>query len=181
VSNHRVEVGPFSFVFQQLRLPMGLNVARVDVQGTGATIDAKPFTLVLDRPGRMEAHVLERDLSEFLEVQAPGGLHGFDVRAEEGKLKVRAKKTLLVDLKIDAVATLRIVDGRQLWIDVESVDVMGAGAKNLVQSQLAKINPVIDAADFPVDATLTMVEVGNGEVVLYGTVAPPKDGLPNLK
>ena len=99
-------------------------------------------------------------------------MHDFSVRAEDGKLHVRAKKTLLVELKVTAVATLRIVGGKQMWIDVESVDVMGAGAKNLVQSQIAKINPVLDAADLPLDATLESVEVGEGKVVLHGTVSP---------
>lgn len=172
MSVHRVEVGPFAFHFQNVVLPMGLSVARVDVTGDGATAVDKPFSLTLNAPGRMEAEVLETDLARLLEAQAPGGLHEFSVRAEEGKLHVRAKKTVLVDLKITATASLRIVEGRQLWIEVESVDVMGAGAKNLVQSQIDRINPVLDAGDLPVDATLESVEVGDGKVLLRGTVSP---------
>lgn len=170
--NQRVEVGPFAFNFKDILLPMGLNVANVDIQGLGGTLDSKPFSLTLVQPGNMVANVEEADLASFLEKQAPAEMHGFSVRAEGGKLHVRAKKTVLVDLKVTAVATLRIVEGRQLWIDVESVDVMGTGAKHFVQSQIAKINPVLDASDLPVDATLESVEVGNGRVVLRGTVAP---------
>lgn len=170
--NQHVEVGPFAFSVKDVLLPMGLNVASVEVQGFGATLDSKPFAMTLPQPGTMEAHVGEADLAAFLEKQAPGGMHEFSVQAEGGKLHVRAKKTLLVDLKVTAVASLRIVDGKEMWIDVESVDVMGAGAKNLVQSQIAKINPVLDANDLPVDATLDSVEVGDGRVVLRGTVSP---------
>ena len=170
--NQHVEVGPFAFSVKDVLLPMGLNVESVEVQGFGATIDSKPFAMTLPQPGTMEARVAEADLASFLEGQSPGGLHGFTVRAEGGKLLVRAKKTLLVDLKVTAVATLRIVEGRQLWIDVEEVDVMGAGAKNLVQSQIAKINPVLDASDLPVDAVLESVEAGGGYVTLRGTVSP---------
>lgn len=170
--NQRVEVGPFAFSVKDVLLPMGLNVESVEVQGFGATVDSKPFAMSMPQPGRMEARVAQDDLASFLEGQAPGGLHGFSVRAEDGKLHVRAKKTLLVDLKVTAVASLRIVEGRQLWIDVEEVDVMGAGAKNLVQSQIAKINPVVDAGDLPLEAVLQTVEVGGGFVVLRGTVSP---------
>ena len=170
--NQHVEVGPFAFSVEDVLLPMGLTVSSVQVQGFGAALDSKPFALRLPQPGTMQAHVLETDLATFLERQAPAGMHDFSVRAEDGKLHVRAKKTLLVELKVTAVATLRIVGGKQMWIDVESVDVMGAGAKNLVQSQIAKINPVLDAADLPLDATLESVEVGEGKVVLHGTVSP---------
>ena len=171
--NQHVEVGPFAFSVKDVLLPMGLNVASVEVQGFGATIDSKPFAIGLLQPGTMEARVAEADLAAFLEQQAPGGIHGFAIRAEGGKLHVQAKKTVIVDLRITAVATLRIVDARQIWIDVESVDVMGTGAKNIVQSQISKINPVIDADDFPVEATLESVEVEAGWVVLRGTVSPP--------
>lgn len=172
MSNHRVEVGPFSFHFSDVLLPMGLKVARVEVQGVGAVAEAKPFALNLTQPGSLVAEVAEADLTTFLEKQEIAGMHSISVQAMGGKLHVRAKKTLLVDLKITANASLRIVDGRQLWIDVESVDVMGAGAKNLVQSQLDKVNPVLDVSDLPVDATLESVEAEGGKVVLRGTVAP---------
>ena len=172
MSKHRVQVGPFAFSVQDVVLPMGLRVARVDVTGEGATAVDKPFSLALASPGRMVAEVLEDDMAAFLEGQAPGGLKEFSVRAEGGKLHVRAKKTLVVDLKVSAVASLRIKDGRQLWIDVESVDVMGAGAKNLVQSQIDRINPVLDAKDLPIDATLESVEADGGKVVLRGTLSP---------
>ncbi|RYG23520.1 DUF2993 domain-containing protein [bacterium] len=173
MSNHRVEVGPFSFNFADVILPMGLKVSRVEVKGVGAAVEAKPFALNLVQPGALTAEVAEADLTTFLEKQDIGGLHSISVSAKGGKLHVNAKKTLLVDLKIAAVASLRIVDGRQLWIDVESVDVMGAGAKNLVQSQIDKVNPVLDVADLPVDTTLQTVEVEGGKVVLRGAVSPP--------
>ncbi len=172
MSQHRVQVGPFNFHLEQVVLPMGLTVARVDVTGDGATAIDKPFSLTLASPGKMVAEVAEFDLASFLEAQAPGGLHDFSVSAQSGKLAVKAKKTVLVDLKVAAVASLRIVDGRQLWIEVESVDVMGAGAKNLVQSQIDKINPVLDVADLPIDARLESVTVDGGKVVLHGTASP---------
>ena len=172
MSQRRVEVGPFAFNFKDILLPMGLNVANVDVQGFGATVVDKPFALELVQPGTMKADVEEADLAAFLEKISPGGLHEFSIRAADGKLHVKAKKTVIVDLKVSATATLRIVDGKRLWIDVESVDVMGAGAKNLVQGPIDKINPVLDAADLPVDAVLTSVEVADGRVTLYGTVSP---------
>ena len=173
MSKHRVQVGPFSFHVENVVLPMGLTVASVDVTGEGATAIDKPFSLTLVSPGKLVAEVMEFDLASFLEAQAPGGLHEFAVSAQNGKLAVRAKKTVLVDLKVAAVASLRIKDGKQMWIDVESVDVMGAGAKNLVQGQIDKINPVLDVADLPIPARLETVTVADGKVVLRGTASPP--------
>ncbi len=173
MSNHRVEVGPFAFNFKDVLLPMGLTVANVDIRGDGGTLDSSPFALNLARPGSMEATVTESALMAFLQDKDLGGMHSISISAEGGKLHVKAKKTVLVDLKITAVASLRIVDGSQLWIDIESVDVMGAGAKNLVQSQLAKVNPVLDTKDLPIQATMTEIVIGDGVVILRGTVAPP--------
>lgn len=173
VANQRVEVGPFAFSFKDVLLPMGLKVDAVEIRGDGGTLNSNPFSLELLQPGAMEATVTEAALMAFLEAQDLGGIHSISIRAEDGKLHVKAKKTVLVDLKIAAVAVLRIVDGKQLWIDIESVDVMGAGAKNLVQSQLAKVNPVLDTKDLPIQATLSSVTIGDGKVVLRGTVAPP--------
>ena len=81
-------------------------------------------------------------------------------------------KSLVFDVPAKAVCTLRIVDGQKLFVDLESVEILGAGAKNLVQSQLDKINPVLDADSFPISATLTEVTTDAGVVTVRGTAAP---------
>ncbi len=155
-----------------LTLPMGLTLSRILVRGAGLSWQKEPFKLSMPTPGTFEAHVTQEELASFLNKQAPGGLKNFRVQARGGKLYLDAVKSVLIDVPAKAVCTLRIVDGRQLFVDLESVEIMGAGAKNLVQAQLDKINPVVDVAEFPVAAELSEVVTDNGEVMMKGTIAP---------
>jgi hypothetical protein len=50
---------------------------------------------------------------------------------------------------------------------------LGVGAKNMVQSQLEKINPVLDAGQLPVAAEITSFEITGGKLILYGNILPP--------
>ena len=51
----------------------------------------------------------------------------------------------------------------------------GAGVKNLAEGEIAKANPVFDAADLPVEAELDRVELGEGRLTLYGELHGPFD------
>lgn len=165
-------MGQFGASFDRLTLPMGLIVDHVLIQGADATIQRSPFSITLKEPGTIEAHVSAKNLGAFLNKEAPGGLKDFDVSIRDGKLFVCATAKMIFEIKAEAVCTLRIKDGRELFVDLESVEMMGVGAKSLVEQQLAKINPVLNAADFPLKVTLTRVEAMDGEVVLFGTAEP---------
>jgi hypothetical protein len=170
--NVSLSVGEFTAQLQNVTLPMGLTLANIVLRGTRLQWQKEPFSLELDEPGTFEAHLLETELARFLEKQAPAGLKNFKIQAKDGKLFIDAVKTLVFDVPAKAVCTLRIVDGKQLFVDLQSVEIMGAGAKNLVQTQLDKINPVLDADSFPVAAVLTEVTCDAGVVTVQGTVAP---------
>jgi len=75
-------------------------------------------------------------------------------------------------MKASAICTLRIQEGEALYVDLESVDVLGVGAKNLVQNQLDKINPVIRMSDLPIEAALTDWVIEDGKLILEGDVHP---------
>ncbi len=167
-----ISVGDFTAHLENLTLPMGLTLARMDLKGSGLDWQKEPFSIQLASPGTFEAHLKDEELTSFLEKQAPGGLKSFKVQAKDGKLFVDAVKSLIFDVPAKAVCTLRIVDGRQLFVDLESVEILGAGAKNLVQAQLDKINPVLDVDTFPVDAVLSKVTAADGVVKVEGTVSP---------
>jgi hypothetical protein len=169
----KLDVGEFTAHLRNLLLPMGLRVDDVRLSGKGLHIERSPFVITLAEPGEMEVFVGEAALSEFLDAKAPAGLRKFKVTAADGKLHVDAVKTVLVDLKANAVCSLRIEEGRRLMVNIESVDVAGAGIKNLLQNQLDKVNPILDAADFPVDVVLETVKAENGGVFLFGRVSPP--------
>jgi hypothetical protein len=125
--------------------------------------------VTMAQAGTLEALILEPNLAAFLNKQAPGGLKDFQVELKEGKIHVQASVMIM---KASAVCNLRIQDGTTLYVDLESVDVMGVGAKHMVQSQLDKINPVLDTKDLPLDAYLTGYEISEGRLILRGNLSP---------
>lgn len=151
---------------------MGLVVDDVRLAGNGLHLEREPFAISVPEPGKLEVFVSDASLGLFLDKQAPAGLKNFRVQAKDGKLNVQAVKTVLVDLKASAVCSLIIEDMTKLVVKLESVDVAGAGIKNLIQAQLDKINPIFDLADLPIKGTLESISMDNGGVVLLGSIAP---------
>ena len=168
----KIDVDEFTVHLRNVSLPMGLRVDDVRLAGRGLHLEKEPFVISVPEPGRLEVFVSDASLAAFLEGQAPAGLKNFKIQARDGLLHVQAVKTVLVDLKANAVCSLRIEERRKLMVVLESVDVAGAGVKNLIQSQLDKVNPIFDVAEFPIKATLESVTVDDGGVILLGTVAP---------
>ncbi|MGV3618269.1 MAG: DUF2993 domain-containing protein [Fimbriimonas sp.] len=173
-SNDTLDVGEFTAHLREIVLPMGLRVDDVRIHGVGLHLERTPFSARLQAPGRLEVFVSEASLAAFLEAQAPAGLRDFKVEARDGKLYVKAVKTVIVAIPATAVCALRIEDRRRLMVDLESVEVAGGTSiKTLVQNQLDRINPIVDAADLPmVQATLDEVRMERGGVILTGQVQP---------
>ncbi len=172
-NSNRTSVGSFELVAINLTLSMGLVIDRVIATGSDLVVSGPPIKVDAPQPGKLRVEISQKALSSFLDKQAPAGLRNFDVNADNGKLIVNAVKKVVLDVKATAICTLRIVDGKELWVDLQSVDVMGGSLTNLVQSQLDSLNPVFDARELPLNATLTTVEIAGGQVVLHGTLAPP--------
>ena len=172
--NETLDIGEFTAQLRNLMLPMGLRVDDVRLYGKGLHLVREPFSAKLESAGQLEVFVSEASLAMFLEAQAPAGLKDFRVEARDGKLYVRAVKTVIVAFPANAVCTLRIENGRQLFVDLESVEVAGgASIKTLVQNQLDKINPIVDAADLPmVQARIDGLKVEAGGITLTGQVQP---------
>lgn len=168
----RVQVGSLHAEFSQLTLPIGLTLDRVVVDGGGLSIQDDPLKFELPAPGSLRVELSGPSLASFLERLAPAGMRGFDVQCRDGKIHVDAVKKVILDVKVHTVLTLRIVDRKAIYVDLESVEAMGASLKNLVQSQLDTINPVVSVDDFPVDATLDRVEIADGRVNMFGQVSP---------
>lgn len=165
----KLDVGHFELVLQDVALPMGLSLNALTLTGAKLHLENDPFNIQMPAPGKLQALVLQENLAAFLNKQAPGGLKDFKVELKDGKIHVQA--TMMI-MKAAAVCSLRIQDGAALYVDLEKVDVMGVGATNLVQSQLDKINPVIETKDLPVRARLTDYEISNGQLVLHGEIYP---------
>jgi len=156
-----------------VKLSMGLVLDEVLVEGEGLSLQAKPFEANLADPGSMEVRVSDRSIAAFLNDRAPGGLRDFQVRLSGGLIEVEATASLIISIGVGAVCRLAIQDQSKLSIELVRIEsIGGTGAQNLVKKQLDAINPIIDARDLPVSATLESVEVDQGWIVLRGTIAP---------
>ena len=49
---------------------------------------------------------------------------------------------------------------------------LGGAAKGMVENQLSKINPILDARQFPLDAILNRIEILEGRLTIYGSISP---------
>ena len=168
----RLELGSLNARLERLKLPMGLVLDRVDISGENVHLEGDPFKIELEKPGALEVVVSEKSLEAFLNEKAPGGLSGFEATLVNDKIYIQANMQMILTIRAAAVCTLRVEGGKQLFVDLESVDVLGVGAKNLVQKQLDSLNPILDASDLPLDATITSAKVAKGEIVVRGEVEP---------
>ncbi|MEQ1934115.1 MAG: hypothetical protein ABL962_09580, partial [Fimbriimonadaceae bacterium] len=134
-----VKIGALGASFENVMLPMGLMISHLIVQGSSATIHTKPLKIELQTPGKVEAHITEAALAAFLEKESPGGMKNISISALNGKIHLNATVKMLFEFKAEAICTLRIVDGKQLYVDLESVEMAGVGAKNLAEQQIEKI------------------------------------------
>lgn len=166
----QLKVGGIDARFNNIELEFGLVVESFEVKSGEARADLDPFRLNLDEPGTARAVVTEKAIGNLLTKQAPGGMKDFSVKISGGYIYVEAKAQIIVTIPVKAVCTLEIEDEKRLMVRLESVDVMGGGPKNLIESQLAKINPIFDAGDLPIDVRLESVEVDAGRVVVLGRV-----------
>ncbi|MDI9641247.1 LmeA family phospholipid-binding protein [Kamptonema cortianum] len=163
-------VGKLYAQLNRIQLDFGLEIESFEIHGDEATVHIEPYQLVLPKPGSAKAVVTQAAVAAMLEHQSPGGLRDFRVTAEGGLLYITAKAQIVVQIPVKVAARLVIVQEKQLHVELESVDVMGAGGKNLVEGQLAKINPIFDTAQLPIDLRLRDVETEAGRVILTGEV-----------
>ena len=174
VNRKRVlEVASFDAHLRGLILPMGLRIDSVKISGDHLKCGYKPLEVEADQPGTMEVFVSDTDLASFLNAMPGLGLKNVTVEAKDGALHLKATKTVLIEMKAHVVCSLKIENRRQLFVQLESVDIMGVGPKQLIQAQLDKINPVVDVADFPIPANLESVQIVSGGIFVKGTIESP--------
>jgi hypothetical protein len=173
MANQTASVGPWEIVLQNVVTPIGLEVAAVRLWGDGASFQTEPFQYQVDRPASVEAMILCSHLEAFILGKVPDNVQEISLKLEPGKILVKAVVRMILPMTANAVCTLRLVEGKQVFVDVESVEMLGAGVKSLVQKQLDSINPVLDASSFPFEVTLDEVLVEEGRIVARGKVAPP--------
>ena len=149
-------------------LPNGLVLDEVVLTSGPAEAQVKPFSLSLDLPGKFEVTVTDESLAAFLEKQAPPGVSRFAVSSQEGKVRVEATAKAALGARVAAECSLRIQDGRRLFVDLGAVSI--PFAHGLIEQQIAKINPIMDVEEFPGTILLAGVTIENGAVRIVGTL-----------
>jgi DNA repair exonuclease SbcCD nuclease subunit len=168
-----VRLRSLNLEFRGLSLPFGLNVDEVDIKGAKAEINHDPLSLSLEEPADVVVRVKESSVQEYLERKQPGGLSDIDLKAADGLLYLKGRTRLFVEVSVSAVCRLVIKDKKSLWVQVKEVNVAGVGTKNLVESQIDKINPVLNAEDLPFPVTLETLTVKDGVIQIDGLASPP--------
>lgn len=158
--------------FRGIQLDIGLIIDELRLSLPTTLVRTEPFDLIAQEVGQATVRMSEESLTSFMVSQAPPQVTRMDAKLANDRLTIELAIRILVEIKGTAVCTFRIHEGRQLFVDLEDVNVMGAGPRTLIQQQLDKVNPVFDAEDLPVRVRLTRVECRDGNVFVYGDVTP---------
>lgn len=171
--SQHASIGPWEIAVQGFVTPVGLEIAAVRLWGEGASLETEPLKYALQGEAKLQALIHQASLEAFLRAKLPDNMSNAEVSLEPGKIVVKATVKVLLPVAATAICTLRIVDGSKIFVDLQSVEMLGAGVKSLVQKQIDAINPVLDAADWPVDVHLEEIRIESGRIVAEGTVVPP--------
>ncbi|HMS55402.1 MAG TPA: LmeA family phospholipid-binding protein [Fimbriimonadaceae bacterium] len=167
-----VQVGQIQAVFKSVRLPFGLLVDEMHVEGADLLVTTEPVGVKLPSAGNVIARVGEASLNEFLRLKVPKEVRDPVASIADGQIIVEATVRMIVELRAVARCSLQIKGGKQLHVVLDTVEVAGLGAKSLVQGQLDQINPVLDAAEMPLPMTLEQANILEGMIEIRGTIGP---------
>jgi hypothetical protein len=172
-NSNRVRTERVSVNLEKVTLPMGLVADRVEIQASELTVQLDPFDVLSPSPAEIVIAVGLLSLASYLETRQVGGLKGFRCEHSNGNLVVHASKRVLIDVPATAECALEVRDGTSLWIRLVTVEVLGGTSiKNLVQSQIDRVNPIFSVAELPVRATLNTAEVTPAGAVIRLEIAP---------
>lgn len=172
-----IKVEKATVSLHHVRLPIGILLDSVEISGKSLGVAIHPIQLNLPHPATMKVEISAANLEAFLVELKLAGARDLKVELLNERVVVRGIIKMMIDLKFKAVCTLRIFQERQLHVEAESVEVLGKGATNLLQPQLAKMNPVLDVKEFPFPVTLSAVRITDHRVEVTGLVSPPPEFL----
>jgi hypothetical protein len=163
----------FELVLQGLSTPVGLQISALRVFGSEAAIQPDPFSYSLPEPAKFEALILEPTLEAFVRTKLPDNFENANLKLEPGRIVVRATVRVILPVAATAVCSLRVEEEKRLFVQLDSVEMLGAGVKGLVQKQIDAINPILDAAEWPLDLRIAEVRIEQERIVATGWVSPP--------
>lgn len=144
-----VEIGSLAGFLGGVKLPNGLFLDEIELQGESVTIETDPLDCAFGQPMRVTVRVSASSLSAFMADQVPDVVRSLQVRFAAGRLLVESRVKFIVDITVEAVCDLEIVDGTELWVRLLSVDKPGP-VHGILESQIEKQNPVFRTSQVPI-------------------------------
>jgi hypothetical protein len=162
-----VSFGSANLTICEVVLPNGLVVREIRAE-TGRWSGSVPPSDPADLPEiKLEADLDQLGIANFLAKESPGNLKDFEVALQDERLYIKATARIILEARGVLVCRLEVVEGRQIWVRLEDVQFLGLRPNALVESQLEKINPVLDLADLPVDGRIESVSIAAGKVTVH--------------
>lgn len=163
---------------QELTTKSGFRIRHLDADLYGVRFNRKARTIQGVERSAFTAYVTEEAANAYLATNNRG-LSGLKVNFETGGIRVSAAPTLLgVAIPVSLRGSGSAREGNHIYFSPDTLAVsrlnLPAAAVRYVEQ---RINPVFDLDDMKLPATLTSVEVQNGELLLKGEVKLP-DRLP---
>ena len=108
-----------------------------------------------------------------MKTKVPDNVQEISLKLEPRQIRIQASVRLILPMTATALCTLRIEANKRVFVELQSVEILGAGVKGIVQKQLDAINPVLDVTPLPVDVSLDEIRIEEGRLVALGKLMPP--------
>jgi hypothetical protein len=164
-----IQIGKISSTIEWLMTPVGLLIDEVVFEGESWRVDPSELEKSTGS-GSFRATVRAKSIEVFLENLKPADLYEISVTVAPDGVHIEGKKQVIVPIPVTAHAVLELTSPSELSIKLISAAAMGAGLKNLVATQIEKMNPIVEASMFPVPVTFEGVEHTDEGVVVRGSI-----------
>lgn len=155
-------LGQLEVTATAIGLPNGLTVDSLTIDATDVRVAEEGTDF--GGTAHAEAILTPASVQVFLAARVPEAVQDVRVAFEGGVLVVRARVTLLVTLDVTIRVELVLEQATRLVANVVSVE--PGLARGLIEAEIAKANPLLDASELPVPLRLDSVSVEPDAVVL---------------
>lgn len=145
-----------------IRLSNGLVVDSVDLEASHVRFDENGASY--EGFARAVARLSPESVEGFLAAQVPQMVQNVRVAFEGDQIVVRATASLMLTVEVTIRIGLEIQDDTRLAAVVQSVE--PGLARRLIEDEIAKVNPLLDASDLPVSVEFESIVIAEDAVTL---------------
>ncbi len=122
----------------------------------------------------VELVALEKDINAALTSYAGGDWRRISVDLKRGIVSARGNyRSGSLDIFAEVSTKLEIRQGKQIWLKDTTIKINHDDQTDVIQKELAKIQPVVDIGQFPFPVTLAVLKVDEQKLV-FSTRTLPK-------